>query len=190
MTQRIGLLFHDSKNWTFFCTTQRIELFSVSLKEVNFSPIDSKKWTLLNYHSKNWIFFHDSKNWTTLLFWTWLKDVFLKMTHFWLRTILLIWSLELNLFFFFNSKDWPFSKFYPKDWTLLIWPKGFFLIWLKESNTFFEYDSKNWTLFQKKSQTIELFKMTQRIEPFFQCDSKSWTFFSVTQRVEPFLKKM
>ena len=38
MTQRIEKFswFFDSKNWTFFCTTQRIELFSVSLKEVNF----------------------------------------------------------------------------------------------------------------------------------------------------------
>ena len=36
--QRIGPIFHDSKNWTFFLH-------------------DSKNWTLLNYHSKKWIFF-------------------------------------------------------------------------------------------------------------------------------------
>ena len=125
-------LFHDSKNWTFFCTAQRIELFSVSLKEVNFSPIDSKKWTLLNYHSKNWIFFSWLKELNHSFFWLWLTKLnyfFLNMTH----------RIEpLSLKFEHDSKMF-FSRwltFVPCIWlrtvfsnmTLRIEP--FFLIWL------------------------------------------------------------
>ena len=113
MTQRIELLqwlkdFNcwkvDAENWTFSLNMtqgsgpQKIELFTMCLKELNFfffeywikelnffKNIESKNWTFfLNIDSKNWTFFLniDSKNWT--FSWRWRNE------------LNLLWLKELN----------------------------------------------------------------------------------------------
>ena len=88
-------------------------------------------------------------------------------------------------FFQYDSKNWTlFFEYDSQNWTLLFWLKELnFLkkkIWVKELNPFF-LKKKNST------QRIELFKMTQRIEPFFfSIWLKELNFpFYMSQRLEP-----
>ena len=144
MTQRIDTFLYDSKNWTFFDMTQKIELFLIWiwLKELNsFWKCDSKSWFFFQkYDSKNCNFF--SKLWlkelnllkiwlTELNFFSWLKE--LNPFSFW------VWLKELNLFLN-DSKIEPFF-----------------------SNTTQRIEPSSDT-----TQRIEPFSgTTQRIEPFF-----------------------
>ena len=66
MTQRIDPFLYDSKNWTLFCMTQRIEPFFVWLKELNPFLYDAKNWTLLLWiwrRELNLLFWFAAKNW-------------------------------------------------------------------------------------------------------------------------------
>ena len=185
---------YDSTNWTFFCTTQRIEPFSARLKELNpflkrlnelniFS--DPKNWTFfVECDPKNWTFFVecDPKNWIIvgkheelILFtnmtenWTLFEPFHMtrRNEHF------LKWLKELNLFEC-DSKNWNFP------------------IWRTELNiSFLEYDAQNWTsLFSNMTHRIEhLFSRIWRTElniSFLEYDAQNWTslFSNMTHRIE------
>ena len=166
----------DSTNRTF-------ELFYKNglLKELNpFEPFhmaqrigpilhDSKNWTLLSYHSKNWFFFFmtqriepffEETQWIEYFLWS--KELYFL---FWM------WSKELNLFCWMWPKElnqcwktWRIDPFYKYDWEL---------------NPFwtFSYDSKKWTFFD----------MTQRVK-LFACDSKNWNFSTKSESKNGFLE--
>ena len=170
---------YDSKNWTFFDMTRRIEpFFECDSKNCNFLQKVSPRIDFSERDSKNWIFFNmtqrieiDSKHWTA----------FFNMTHRIEHLFSRIWRTELNIF----------SR-----------------IWRTELNisSLLEYDSQKFFLnmthrtehlFLQMTQRIEpFFNITQRIEPFFQHNSKNWTLFStwltelnlfflqLTQRIE------
>ena len=115
---------HDSKNWTFFNMTRRIEHFWMRLEELNTFECDSKELNFFfQYDSKNWFltmiqrivffnmtqriepFLHDSKNWTFFRT-VWIKG---------LNLLLEICLKELNFFFFWKKHD---SK-------IFFWKKSF-----------------------------------------------------------------
>ena len=104
----------------FFCTTQRIELFSVWLKELSpfvFQQYDSKNWTLFIYVTMNWTLFltnqriepcfliYDSKTWALFQKYDFQELNFLKNV-----------TQGLN-----------FLKYDSKNWTFFFW------IWLTET---------------------------------------------------------
>ena len=153
MTQRF--VFFWLKELNFFYMTQRIELFSVWIEELNL---------VVEYDSKNRTFFEcDSKNWT--LFKIWLKEL-----NF-LKNVSKNWT-----FFRYDSKNWTLLlqkkrlielNMTQKDWTLLkdmsqrIVPLKYesqncplFSTWLKELSPFWKYVSKNWTFFFKKKKWL------------------------------------
>ena len=157
-THRTDFFLYDSQNWFFwiwlFFLTLNFFFFWIRLKVLKFSNTTQRiQLFFLWYVSKNCTslsyepFLHDSKNLT--LFFNTSPRFFSK------------WVKELNPFFEYDSKNWPFKKKGSKNWTF-----------------FFEYDSKNWTLF--------FWNMTQRIEPFFlEHDSKELNLFlSMNQRIE------
>ena len=180
MTQRIELFFlYDSKNWTFYCLTQRIEpfsyltqcirLFLICLKELSlFSKYDSKNWIVFLCNSKNWTFFEFDSNFRTFF----IEYDAINRTSFWVRLKDFLFSIW--------RKEWNFWKRLKE----LI----FFLKMTQRIEPFFLHDSQNWTFFWEiRFKELNLFlSMTQRIELFFEYDSKNRTpFFDNTQWIEP-----
>ena len=212
MTQRIGPILHDSKNWT-----------------------------LLNYHSKNWIFFFMTQRielfeetqwieyflWSkelNLFCWMWSKEFFCWMWPEELNHCWKTWRIdpfhqhdwELNPFwtFSYDSKKWTFFEMTQRIKPFWMWLKELnffykkwvqewiFRMWLKElkfSNmtltelniSFLEYDAQNWTsLFSNMTHRIEhLFSRIWRTElniSFLEYDAQNWTshlFSNMTHRI-------
>ena len=124
---------YDSKNWTFFDLTQRIEPSVLH---------DSKNWTFFTrgiyffffkFGSKNWFFQNFTSN-----YWP----------FFW------IWLTELNLFSNMTHRIEPFLKILThRDWTLLF---------NMSQRTVVSQNSKNWTFFSQISRRIELFQKKKK----------------------------
>ena len=223
LTQRIELLKvwlkalnpffqYESTNRTHFSNmTQRIDFFfEYDSKNLFFLNIDSKNWTLLNYHwrkelnlfswiwRKDWSFspkFWQKNQWIEPSFQKWFKELnmtqrielfsmWLKEFNFW--TLLQIW-LTLRV-----QPIWTFS-YDSTNWTYFTWLKELNLIELslKELNLLF-HDSKNWTFFFWRDSmnwifsviqriVLSLLNVIQRIEPFL---------LNVTQRIESLLNNM
>ena len=181
---------YDSQNGTLlFNLTQRIEPFSILLKELN--PFQHMTRRFEHFFNRNFFnmtqrmkfFQYDLKSWThpfwwftdlTFLvkwvkylnpFWTWLKELnfFSSDSHSWALfwNCLTKWNfLKLLLeLSFFDQKLWKNWK----NWTLLGYHS-------KRLNFFFgwKYDSKN----------LFLLNLTERIVPSFFHDSNTWTFFT------------
>ena len=174
MTHRIEpSFFHDSKNWTFWNVTQRIEPFSSSkkrLKEFNLSQCDSKNWTFLSRLKE----LNEPSSFK--------RNITQRIEHFFSWT----WRTELNLFLNMTHRIEPLKKD-SKNWTAFQYDlkelNFFFDLLLKRLEPFFWFmTQKNWTFFLEHDaenttqRTGRFLNMTQWIEPFFQYDSKNWTF--------------
>ena len=182
--------------WTFSRWLNELNLFlSMTPKNSTFLfEYDSKNWTLfLQVDSKNWNVFleYDSMNWTLFL-WIWLNELNLcfsqhvskneffskKCSKNWTSSLSMTWLKELNFLSF--SKSWVFSNMTLKELELFSKIRSKNLnLFEYDSKKFFENDSKNWTLH---------FNMTQR-EPFFLKKLKELNLFWMTQRIEPFCSK-
>ena len=159
----MNLFLHDSKNWTLFSITQRIELFS----PLNPFFKDSMNWIFSVIQRIVPSFLNVIQRIETFC-WMWPKE----LSHCW--KILRIES--------FYKYDWEFNPFWTfsydsKNWT--------FFDMTRRIEPFFECDSKNCNFLQKVSPRMDFlecdsknwnfFNMTQRIE----IDSKHWTAFSI-----------
>ena len=186
-----------SKNWTFYNVSQRIELFTMCLKELNFLQCVSKNWTFYNVSQR------------IELFWILTQRIelfFLKMT----QRIEPFMTQKLNLFFN-DSKNFSIDFFEcdSKNWTFFFWGGensnyrtlllltqriDFFSTWLTELNQFFLI-LQNWTLLfnmiLRNWTLLLLTNMTQSVSFFFvENVSKNWTLFlSMTQRIELLFQK-
>ena len=152
---------HNSKNWTFYNVSQRIELFTMCLKELNFLQCVSKNWTFCNVSQRIEFFFEywlkelnffledNAKNWTFYESKNWTLFKMIQRTNF-------LHIFQYIEFFEYDSKNWTIKKmtfFFEERKTQIIEP---FFWWLKEL-TSFQHDSQNWTNFYDY----------YRIEPFF-----------------------
>ena len=160
--KELNLLFHDSKNWTFFLKRlNELNFFCVPKNCTYFVECDPKNWTFfVECDPKNWIivekheelilFTKMTENWTLFE----LSHMTRRNEHF------LKWLKELNLFEC-GSKNWTF----------------FFL----------KHDSKNWTLFTKGLQELIFSHFFQRFEPFLTWLTELnpfWTIWLI--EIEPF----
>ena len=187
----------------FLDLTQRIEPFSRS---------DAKNWTFLVFQcdSKNLSVFLKM---TQRIFWIWFKELnFCQIYTTQSQRIELFFSLRLNesntfcMWFMFSNdlKNFFLEKFFKelifhmtqrmvpdaKTWNFCFWNliQRFGLFFFKHSQTwsFFQWLKELDLVFQM-TQIIEIFQMTQRMEPSFQYvwmnwthlidDSQNWTFF-------------
>ena len=170
---------YDSQNWTFFS----IELFE--------------------YDSNEWIFSICFEELNPFLIWpkkltfgkmSQIFEPFLNMTQRidFFHTIQIIepyfenWLTELNFLKLFwelsffqkkknskNWKNWTLLGYHSKDWTFFCWTYD-----SKNLNFFSQFDSKNCSnLSFSWFKYLDLFHMTQRIEPSYLRDSNTWIFF-------------
>ena len=155
----------------FLQLTQRSELFSNWLKEVNFFI-----WQKMTQRFDFFLIWLQEPN--TFLNMTQRIEHFLNMTQ---RIELFSkWLKEVN--FLFDK----------------IWPKGLiFSAMTQRTEHFFECDSKNWTFFfLNMIQRIEPSSQKDSKNWFFHfwffstIFSKIWTLFNMTHRIEPFLNSM
>ena len=162
---------HDPKNRTrfFFNMTQRIEPFSIGLKDLMLFSLTQRIELFLTRTDRIGPFS-----------WIWLRELkfFLGFLHVYFFQK---WCRELNLFFFeYDAKNWTlfFLWMWRQELELFswIWRKELnpFLIWSKETNFYFSdmNDSKNCFFKQKILNELN----------FLKYDSKNWTF-------EPCVKK-
>ena len=146
-------------------------------KELNFFEFDAKNWW--SFSLKFW------QQRIELSFQKWLNE--LNMTQR-IEPFFSMWLKELNFLFVSkcDSKNWTFELFYKYGFTLRIQPFLNLFIWLNELDLFY------------MTQRIEPFWIiTQRIESSFWRDSMNWIFFviqrivlsllNVIQRIESFL---
>ena len=142
-----------------FCMSQRIGVFLVWVKELNFLIWVKEFNFSLNTTQRVAPFFfeYDAKS-CTLFLWIRRKE---------LNPFLWIWRKEVNTFFFHLTQR--IEPFYQE-------------VWLKELSRVSKKDSKNVTLVKGLIE-LNLFLWTSS-----QYDSKSWSlFFNMTRRIEPFL---
>ena len=146
-------------NSFLFDVTQRIEFFSVWLKELSaFKKYYSMNWIFFfQYYSKTWAFFSHNM---TFKNWTFLKN----MTQ---RIELFKCDLEPRIILQFDSNNW---------------------IWIKALNPPFQYDSKNWTLFWTwLTETFLSYNNSKNcfVKKYDSQNVKNWTFFSqMTRRLD------
>ena len=169
----------------FSKTTSRIEpsfymsqwfFFTRQLKELNFFEYDSKN---MNF------FLNDSNNW-----WALFLNCLTELIFFFLKKWEENDSQDWTLFFFWkkklskNWKSWTLLGYHSKDW-----------IFLQKNMTqriepffFSQFDSKNCSFYFSWPKYLNLFHMTQRIEPWVKKKpQKKWNSFSnMTQRIELF----
>ena len=227
ITQRIEPFSQcDSKIWTFFQSdSKNCFFFSIWLEELN--PLFRICLNELNLFCRSTqriepcFFQYDSKTWHLLKIWFSRIEPFENLTQ--RIELLKVWLKALNPFFQYESTNRThFSNmtqridFFFEYW---IWLKEliFFFIWLNEywlkefkflnsfTNMAYSKSSTHLNLFIWLNE-LDLFYMTQRIEPYwiitqriepfiFFHDSKNWTFFItwifffMTQRIEPFFLK-
>ena len=192
MTRRIGP--------AFFNMTQRIEPFSIWLKDLIFIQCDPKNWTffwlgLTELDPFSWIWLRELNfSW----FFSCLQELnfFSKMTQriepfffefdaknlnpfpIWLKELdpFLNMTRRIQHFFTMTRKNWTFLllKYDSNTWTF-VW------VWLKEVNLLYEFQSKNWTFFceydSKKWVFFFFLHMTQRSELFWTLLKESNPFF-------------
>ena len=168
---------YDSKNWTYFYMTQRLEpsfffskmltfknraFFSMTQRiEPFFSTTQRIELFSWNNDSQNWTFFLEKTTQRIELFYLDSKNCTFS-----------IWLKELNLFYMTQNLSCFF--FEKKDFQRI---EAFWQRRLKELNFFCLIQRIN--LFYCDFQKIDFFKMIQRIE----YDSKDWTSFSnLTQK--------
>ena len=198
----LNLFLNDSKNWTYFWMTQRIELIFEWLKELNFL-----KWLKeLNFFQfrlteMNPFFFEydqriglfilefDAKNWTFCFLSMTQRIEPLNYLNTTQRVQLFFFEYEFNLFFWIWRKE--LNSF---SW---VWRKDLdpFQIWRKELDPFSNLKERNVFFFEIWLK--EFFCMSPRMEIFFvrvkelnffeydswnwtllfEYDSKNWTYF-------------
>ena len=215
MTQRIEhFLEYDSKIWTCFKMTQRIEPCLKMTQRIEpwimtqrieffWSNMTQRiELVLLNFDSKNWtVFCHTTQR--IELFWfdlTQRIDIYLydsQNEHFLNKTE----RIEL----FLNTTQ----RIEPLFFLRMTQRLELFLEYDSMDWTFFQFDSKNWTLFTKWLKELNLLEdyltprlktfLTREMELLFQFGSRNWDLFStislkhdwpflnMTHRIEPFL---
>ena len=145
------------KGWKFSICFEELNPFWYDLKNWLFWKNESNIWTLFENDSKNWFFSYYSNNWA--LFW--------KKTH-----RIEFFKVIIRIEFFFLRKIKELKELNPS------------CISLKWLNFFcWTYDSKNLNIF--------FFNLTQRIAPtFFFLWFKYLDLFHMTQRIEPSLLRV
>ena len=193
LTQRIEPFSkYYSKNWTLFnIWLEELNIFfkrtfsiwlkglkcSICFEELNPFLIWPEELTFL----EKWVKYLNP-------FWKWLKE----LNFFHMIQIIepyfkigsqnwIFWSYFKYWVFFQkknskNWKNWTLLGYHSKDWTFFSWK-----IWLKELNSFFsQFDSKNCSnLSFSWFKYLDLFHMTQILEPSFLRDSNTWTFLKI-----------
>ena len=188
---------NNSKNWTFFFITPRIELFSLNLTQ-RFEPFFWIWRKALNMTQRiEPLFEYDSKNWIS--FWVWFKESnfffeydSMNRTHFFecdSKIEILVEKIvkKFKMFFYMSRRIRPaFFNMTQRIEPFSIWLKDLiYSVWHQELNFFFEYDSMNRSHFFECDSKIEIFgwKSQKWIFSIFwklKIDS-----FHMTRRIEP-----
>ena len=156
------------KRWKFSFLIWRVEPTFLWFTDLTFIDEMSQIFEpFLNMTQRIELFSSVSHNWA--LFFNWLTEWnFLKLL---LELILQKNSERIErIELWKNWKNWTLLGYHSKDWT-------FFVENMTQRTFFFaQFDWKNCSFLFSWLQYLDLFHMTQRIEPSFLRDSNTWTF--------------
>ena len=174
LTEMDLFLGHDAKSWTpyFLNMTRRIELSFVVIQRIELFNIWFKELNFFNMSQRMKLFFE--------------CDLFLSYLNIipTIEVFLKVWPKELNFFWKYVSKNWTIFLTWLEEHEL------FFFWWNSINWTLFLNTTRRIELIFWMTQRIELHCLTQRIEPFSDTTWVIEPFFDTTQRIEPFFLRL